>query len=217
MSLPFGARLGLSSTGPLVKTCIWRDPMSWIAIWNRPPSRRTNANALPSGVGRGDTLYEPSNVRRSTEPLPRLRRYTCGVPPRSDVNKSDPPSAVNAASVSIAFDVITRCAFVPSAPMTYTCEPPSLVSVTARRRPSGDHAGALLLPRKLATAWREPLARFCTYTTGFFCSNETYAMRVPSGDQRGDRSGSLLVTITCGSAPSASATSNWKRGPALVM
>jgi hypothetical protein len=52
------------------------------------------------------------------------------------------------------------------------------------------------------------VARLCTYTTGFFCSNETYARRVPSGAQRGEMIGSLDVTIVCGSAPSASATSS---------
>ena len=66
-----------------------------------------------------------------------------------------------------------RCALPPSAFMRKSCEPPSLLSVTASRRPSGDHAGELLLPRKLATAVRAPVPRFCTYTTGFFASNET--------------------------------------------
>ena len=75
---------------------------------------------------------------------------------------------------------------------------PSLVSVTARRLPSGDQAGALLLPRKLATARRSPVDSDCTYTTGFLFSNDTYARRVPSGDQRGDSSGSCEVTTVCG-------------------
>jgi hypothetical protein len=40
-------------------------------------------------------------------------------------------------------------------------------------------------------------------------SNETYARREPSGDHRGDSSGSFDATIVCGSLPSASATSYW--------
>jgi len=53
--------------------------------------------------------------------------------------------------------VSTRVGLPPSAFIRYTCEPPSLVSVTASRRPSGDHAGDELLPRKLATARRAPV------------------------------------------------------------
>ena len=34
-------------------------------------------------------------------------------------------------------------------------------------------------------------------------------MRVPSGDHRGEMMGSLLLTIVCGSLPSASATRSW--------
>ena len=40
-------------------------------------------------------------------------------------------------------------------------------------RPSGDHAGALLLPRKLAIMRRLPLAMSCAQTTAFWLSKET--------------------------------------------
>jgi hypothetical protein len=49
----------------------------------------------------------------------------------------------------------------------------SLVRVTTRREPSGDQAGALVLPRKAAITRVVPCARFCTTTTGFFWSKET--------------------------------------------
>src|SRR5205823_13039443 len=106
-------------------------------------------------------------------------------------------------------DVMMRAGVPPSAFTRWICELPSFVSVTRRRRPSGDHAGELLLPRKFATATRWPVPNDCTYTTGFLFSNETYARRVPSGDHFGESNGSFDVTIVCGSAPSASATSNW--------
>ena len=46
---------------------------------------------------------------------------------------------------------------------------------------------------------------------GFFCWNETYASREPSGDHDGDMIGSFDVSIACALAPSASATirRNW--------
>ena len=50
----------------------------------------------------------------------------------------------------------------PSASIVYICDPPSLVSTTARRLPSGDHAGALLLPKKFATGRRWPVLSDCT-------------------------------------------------------
>src|SRR3954454_14172509 len=98
-------------------------------------------------------------------------------------------------------EVSTRVTLPPSAFIMYTCEPPSLVSVTASLRPSGDHAGDELLPRKLATARLSPVSSDCTYTTGFLFSKDTYASRVPSGDQRGDSSGSFDATTDCGSLP----------------
>ena len=57
--MPLGAMLGLSSPGPAVSTCIWRVPKSCVAIWNRPPSRRTNAKPLPSGNGRARNVVRP--------------------------------------------------------------------------------------------------------------------------------------------------------------
>jgi len=60
-----------------------------------------------------------------------------------------------------------------------------------------------------ATARRAPVSSDCTYTTGLRFSSDTYARRVPSGDQRGESSGSLDDTTVCGSLPSASATSSW--------
>src|SRR5215210_5569268 len=94
-------------------------------------------------------------------------------------------------------EFITRCTPEPSGLMRKICELPSFVSVTARRRPSGDHAGALLLPEKLATALRAPLVSDCTYTTGFLRSNDTYASRFPSGDHDGEMIGSFDFSIVC--------------------
>ena len=57
--------------------------------------------------------------------------------------------------------------------MMYNCELPSRVKVTASCLPSGDQAGALLEPRKLAIKRRFPEATSWTYTTGLRDSNDT--------------------------------------------
>jgi hypothetical protein len=84
------------------------------------------------------------------------------VPPRSDENRIDCPSGVNEASVSMPGDVRRRVTPEPSALIMKSCDPPSFDSVITRRRPSGDHAGALLLPRKFASTCRAPVASDCT-------------------------------------------------------
>src|SRR5262245_26258537 len=97
------------------------------------------------------------------------------------------PSGEKFGSVSMDELDASRCGCpLPSALIRFICEPPSFESTTASRRPSGDHAGALLLPKKLATACRAPVTIDCTYTTGLRCSNDTYASRVPSGDHVGE-------------------------------
>ena len=70
-------------------------------------------------------------------------------------------------------EVVRRRTLPPSAFIRNTCELPSRVSVTASVLPSGDQAGALLEPRKFATALRAPVATVCTYTTGLPVSNDT--------------------------------------------
>jgi hypothetical protein len=81
---------------------IWRVAKSCDPIWDRPPSRRTNAGPLPSGNGRAEALCAPSNViarpRAQVQPVDR-------VPPRSGMNSSDWPSGMKCASVSMADDV----------------------------------------------------------------------------------------------------------------
>src|SRR5258706_16142930 len=94
---------------------------------------------------------------------------------------------------------------LPSALMKYICEPPSTDSTTASVLPSGDQAGAEFEPRKCATAKRLPSVSECTYTTGFFASNETYARRRPSGDHTGEMIGSSEASAVSAPAPSASA------------
>ena len=64
--------------------------------------------------------------------------------------------------VSMPLDVVRRRTLLPSAFIRKTCELPSRVSVTASVFPSGDQAGALFEPRKLATARRSPVATVCT-------------------------------------------------------
>src|SRR6478609_11521127 len=103
-------------------------------------------------------------------------------------------------------DCVRRFASPPVEAMVYSCEPPSRVSVTASVRPSGDHAGALLEPRKLAISRRVPLAMSCTYTTGLRDSKETYASCLPLGDHAGEMMGSVLESADCAFSPSASAT-----------
>ncbi len=83
------------------------------------------------------------------------------------------PSGAQRGSVSMPADVAMRFTPLPSALTTYSCDEPSLVSTTASCLPSGDQAGAEFEPLKLAATWRRPLARSCTYTTGFFASKET--------------------------------------------
>ena len=83
------------------------------------------------------------------------------------------PSADQAGSVSMPDEEARRCTPEPSALTEYNWDWPSLVSTTASRRPSGDQAGAELEPLKLAATLRWPLARECTYTTGFLASKET--------------------------------------------
>ena len=51
---------------------------------------------------------------------------------------------------------------LPSALTPYTWEWPSFDNVTARRVPSGDQAGAELLPFSFETTLRAPVTRFCT-------------------------------------------------------
>src|SRR6218665_1537060 len=57
------------------------------------------------------------------------------------------PSPENAGSVSMPALCIRRRGSPPLASMGYNCEPPSRLQVTARGRPSGGHAGALVGPR----------------------------------------------------------------------
>ena len=71
-------------------------------------------------------------------------------------------SIVHEASVSIPGEDSRRATPLPSALIRNSCEPPSRVSVTASCLPSGDHAGALLLPRNCATGWRAPVTSDCT-------------------------------------------------------
>src|SRR5258707_195506 len=64
--------------------------------------------------------------------------------------------------VSMPAELASRCTPLPSALIKYSCEAPSFDSVTASFELSGDHAGALLLPRKFATTCRPPVASDCT-------------------------------------------------------
>src|SRR4249919_818010 len=83
---------------------------------------------------------------------------------------------------------------------------PPLESVSARRPPSGENAGAPLMPLLLDTCWRDPVARSWMKIDELPLSNELYARRLPSGDHAGDSSGSRERTTTCGLKPSESAT-----------
>src|SRR5687768_3522485 len=103
----------------------------------------------------------------------------------------DCPSGEKLGSVSIPELWLSRCNPLPSAFTRKICEPPIRDSTTASFFPSGDHAGALLLPLKLATALRALVASVCMYTTGFLFSKDTYASCLPSGDHAGDMIGSV--------------------------
>src|SRR6218665_1472337 len=116
------------------------------------------------------------------------------------------PSPENAGSVSMPALCIRRRGSPPLASMVYNCEPPSRLKVTARVRPSGAQAGALLEPRKLAIRRRRPDATSCTDTTGLRDSKDTYASWSPRGDQAGEIIDSGLDSADCAFSPSASAT-----------
>src|SRR5688572_16962833 len=90
---------------------------------------------------------------------------------------------------------------------TYTSRFPSFWDrVSANLRPSGDHAGALLIPAREETRFRSPVRRTCVYTAEALLSKDTYARFCPSGDHAGDIKGSVDCATTRGFSPSASAT-----------
>ena len=63
---------------------------------------------------------------------------------------------------------------------------PSCEEANASLEPSGENAGAPLCPGKEATTLREPEPKSCTTSCDFLFSKDTYAKRLPSGDQAGD-------------------------------
>src|SRR5258706_6206817 len=105
----------------------------------------------------------------------------------------------------MAAEVVRRCAPLPLGFSRKICDPLSRESVTASFEPSGDQAGAEFEPLKLAAMLRLPSASECTYTTGFLFSNDTYAIRLPSGDQVGEMIGSCDLRMVWSFRPSASA------------
>ncbi len=82
-------------------------------------------------------------------------------------------------------------------------------SVSASFLPSGDQAGAPLMPARADTMLRLPLRTSWTYTAETRRSNDTYASQLPSADQAGDISGRSDCRIMRGFSPSASATISW--------
>ena len=96
---------------------------------------------------------------------------------------------------------------MPSALIRKICEPPSLVSVTASRRPSGDHAGALLLPRKFASTCRCPVASRLHVDDGLLVLERHVGDPRAVGRPRAATAAARSTpTIVCGLPPSASAT-----------
>ena len=71
-------------------------------------------------------------------------------------------SVVGAVLLGASAFEVTRRAGPPWASIIYSWDEPSRLRVTARLRPSGDQAGALLEPRKLASRRRRPDATSCT-------------------------------------------------------
>src|SRR5690606_32206455 len=66
--IPFGAKLGDSSSGPAVNNCSDPDPIFWIAIRKAPSLRVTYTRLFASGDGAGEILYLPPKVMRWAAP-----------------------------------------------------------------------------------------------------------------------------------------------------
>src|ERR1700722_15529514 len=117
-----------------------------------------------------------------------------------------PVLGFHAGEVQVAFEKVKRLGWLPLASVTHSSGLPAMDEEKTICAPSGDHAGALFVPRNRAKDSTLPASieymQICALVIVPFLEKQVNAMREASGDHRGVSAMECREVTGCWFAPS---------------